>query len=341
MRELLNTLYVQTEGTVVHLEGDAVLARGAEGTVARAPLLRFEAIVLIGRVSATTALVQRCAADGRDIVWLMRAGRFAGRLQGPMSGSVLLRRAQWASYNDERRRADIARVIVAGKIQNTVRLGRNFARLSRDPDAASAIRDNVASMVEALPQLAAAENLNLIRGLEGQVSRHGFDNVRRALLGELPFGVRSRRPPTDPVNALLSFVYTLARSRVGAACESIGLDPQVGYLHSLRPGRPALALDLLEEYRADIDRFVVTLCNRKQITARHFEHLPGHAISLTEVGRRETLAAWYERLTQPVAHRVLGQQVPWGLLPQVQATLLARHLRGDLDHYLPYVTRIE
>lgn len=341
MRELLNTLYVQTEHTVLHLDGDAVLARRDGEPPRRAPLLRLEGLVLIGHVSATTPLIHRCAADGRSIAWVTGSGRFAGRLSGPIRGNVLLRQAQWAAHEDPTRRLEVARTIVAGKIQNIVRLDRNLARLSKDLTTTNAIRDNVTSVAVSLADLKAAGTLDEVRGIEGHASRSSFDSVRRALLADLPFGSRTRRPPLDPVNAVLSFVYSLARTRAETACELVGLDPQVGYLHSLRPGRPALALDLMEELRPDIERLVLTLCNRRQLTDRHFEELAGRAQRLTEQGRRVVISAWYELLARPVRHRVLRQDYPWGLVPSIQATLLARHLRGDLDHYLPYVTQVE
>ena len=341
MRELLNTLYVQTEHTVLHLDGDAVLARCDGEPPRRAPLLRLESIVLVGHVSATTPLIHRCAADGRDIAWVTSSGRFAGRLSGPLRGNVLLRGSQWGARGDRNQRLELARTIVAGKIQNAVRLGRNLARLAQDPEVVATIKATTATLADSLLALKVATDLDQVRGIEGQASRRSFDSLRRAMTADLSFGARSRRPPLDPVNAVLSFLYNLARTRVEAACEVVGLDPQVGFLHSLRPGRPALALDLMEELRPDIERLVLTLCNRRQLTERHFERLAGGARQLTDLGRRTVISTWYEQLARPVHHRVLRQQCPWGLVPNLQATLLARYLRGDLRHYLPYVTQME
>jgi CRISPR-associated protein Cas1 len=341
VRELLNTLYVQTDHTVLHLDGDAVLARHEMEPPRRAPLLRLEAIVLIGHVSVTTPLIHRCAADGRSIVWMTNSGRYAGRLVGPTSGNVLLRRAQWSVHRDPDGRLELARTIVAGKIQNSIRLGRNLARMAQDPAVSATIKCNTEAIVGSLGDVVSAGGLDEVRGIEGQVSRVSFDSLRKALLDDIDFGSRSRRPPRDPVNTLLSFLYALARTRVEAACEAVGLDPQVGYLHSVRPGRPALALDLVEETRPDIERLVVTLCNRRQVTKHHFEAGPGGAYQLTDKGRRVVLAAWYDRLSRNVRHRVLRTDCPWGLVPSIQATLLARHLRGDLAQYVPYVSRME
>lgn len=341
MRELLNTLYVQTEHTVLHLDGDAVLARHEGSPPKRAPLFRLDALVLIGRVSATTALVHRCAADGRDIVWLTRSGRFACRLSGPVHGNVLLRRAQWSAYEDAKRRLELARTIVAGKVQNTVRLGRNLARLSGRVSTMESVKANTEAVLASLADLKTANTLDQLMGIEGRVSRSSFESFRRALTADLAFGSRMRRPPMDPVNATLSFFYTLARTRTEAACEAVGLDPQVGYLHAVRPGRPSLALDLMEELRPDIERLVLTLCNRRQLNAHDFDQLAGGAWSLNAAGREVALAAWYAQLERSVRHRVLREDCPWGLVPSVQATLFARHLRGDLEHYLPHVTSME
>jgi CRISPR-associated protein Cas1 len=336
MRELLNTLYVQTPGTWLGLDHDSVLARIDDDPPRRVPLRRLEGIVVFGRVSVSTPLIQRCGQNGITLAWHTASGRFTGSLRSPTSGNVLLRRAQHEAYDDKERRLNLARTIVAGKLVNSARFARHAARLS-DPNDTDQFRSSATAMDAARISLSDARDLDTVRGVEGQASRLHFDDFRRALKADLGFDTRSRRPPLSPVNALLSFVYGLGRTRVEHALDGAGLDPQVGYLHSLRPGRPALALDLLEEHRPVCDRFVLTLLNRRQIDRRCFDVQGGGAVLLNEDGRRKLLEAWSALLEREVTHRTLKESVPYGLVPPIQAVILARALRGDLPTYLPFM----
>ena len=343
MHELLNTLYVTTQGATLRLDHGTVRVIVEDETVARLPLVRLQAIVVFGRVTITTPLIHRCAEDGRGVVWLTRHGRFRARLTGRTLGNVLLRRAQHEALDDPDRTLALARQYVAGKVQNartlTLRSARDSARAGDEAEL-RAVADNLASL---LGEIRVASDLDVLRGLEGIAARayfRGFGGMVRGDRAAFTPDGRTRRPPRDRANALLSFCYALLRAECEAALEGVGLDPQVGYLHALRPGRPALALDLMEELRPAIaDRLVLRLVNRRQIRADHFDETPGGAVSLNEQGRRATLAE-YERLKESaVSHRLLKERIPVGLIPHVQARLLARHLRGDLRHYVPYLAR--
>lgn len=337
MRELLNCLYAQTPGTVLHLDHDAVLARCEDEPIKRVPLRRLEGITAIGRVTITTPLIHRCGQDGITISWLTSSGRHAGTLRGRTSGNVLLRQAQHRHHDDEEARLDLARSIVAGKLLNAARFARHAARLSTDSATSGSLRAIAIDIDSARPGLPGCLSLDSVRGVEGAASRLHFTAVRLALHQDLGFQTRTRRPPLSPFNAVLSFVYSLARNRLEHACDAVGLDPQLGFLHSVRPGRPALALDLMEEHRPSLDQLCVTLANRRQLVSASFRTEPGGAVSLTDAGRRAVLTAWAQHLERKVRHRVLREEVDTGLVFSVQAVLLARHLRGDLARYLPYV----
>ena len=343
MLELQNVLYVVTQGTFLRLDHDSVRV-DVEGEMrARFPLVSLSGIVVMGRVTVSPALIERCAEDGRSLVWLTRHGRFVGRVEGRTKGNVLLRRAQHLALNDHQRVLDTARYVVLGKMHNARHLLLRAARDATDPQEAERLGAFAGRIAEDIERAAVVADLETLRGTEGDAARAYFAAFPLAVRGDRdvfsPDGW-TRRPPRDRMNSLLSFLYALVRSECTAALEGVGLDPQVGYLHSLRPGRPALALDLMEEFRPPVaDRLALTLVNRRQVRHGHFEELPGGAIYLTEEGRRTVLTAYQQRKGEPVRHRLLKRTVPVGLLPHVQARLLARYLRGELDAYVPFVPR--
>lgn len=343
MRELLNTLYVQTQGAVLHIDHDTVKIEVEREMKLRLPLMRLSGIVVFGRVTVTPFLIQRCAEDGRSLVWLDRNGRFKARVEGPARGNVLLRRAQHLALSDKQRALTIARQIVAAKLQNSRQVLLRSAREAATEQARLALSDAAARIADILGQLGAARSLDELRGFEGDAARTYFGVFGyhvRADQEAFAMDGRTRRPPRDRVNAVLSFLYALLRAECTAGLESVGLDPQVGFLHALRPGRPALALDLMEEFRPIIaDRLALTLINRKQLQADHFVDLPGGAVHLSDDGRKVVLQAYQQRKEDEVSHRMLDQKLPIGLVPYIQARLLARHLRGDLEEYPPYLSR--
>jgi CRISP-associated protein Cas1 len=343
MHQLLNTLYVQSERSYLHLDHDTIRVEVERETRLQAPLMQLSAIVCFGDVLLSPALLHRCAEDGRAVVWLDRNGRFKGRLEGPASGNVLLRRAQHLALSDEERRNAIGRNFVAGKVRNARHVLLRGARDAGNEDEAATLREAGEQLRAIVERLPARDDLDLMRGDEGEAARAYFGVFRWLIRGDreaFDFVVRSRRPPRDRINALLSFLYTLLRTDCLAALEGVGLDAQVGFFHALRPGRPALALDLMEELRPAIaDRLALTLVNRGQLTRDDFEDQPGGAVYLSESGRRAVLVAYQKRKQEEVEHRVLERKVPVGLLPHLQARLLARHLRNDLAAYPPFLLR--
>lgn len=343
MTEFLNTLYVQTQGAALFLDHDAVRVTSPDRPGHQAlPLRRLNSIIAYGHVSISPDLLRRCAEDGRDVIWMSRSGRFIARVDGPVRGNVLLRHAQHLAHADSGRRLAIARCCVAGKIQNSRQM---ILRSARDADShrqaeLRRIADELAEIVPALPHLPGIDEL---LGAEGNAARlyyQGFAMLLRPMEEIPPFTLRTKRPPTDPVNAVLSFIYGLLRAGVHGSAEEVGLDPYVGFLHGLRPGKPALALDLMEEYRPIFaDRLALTLFNRKQLQPGHFEELPGGAVRLSEDGRKLVLSEWQQSRQREWPHTLLGRSVPAALLPSVQARLLARHLRGELPSYMPWLAK--
>jgi CRISPR-associated protein Cas1 len=343
MHELLNVLYVQAQGAMLRLEHDTVRVELERETRLRAPLIRLGGIVIFGQVTLSPFLIQRCAEDGRSLVWLDRNGRFKARVEGQARGNVLLRRAQHLALSDLERTCRIARQITAAKIQNSRQVLLRAAREAVAVPDSAALSDAAARLADILLRLRESQDLNVVRGAEGEAARTYFGvfgHMVRGERAEFTLHGRTRRPPRDRTNAVLSFLYALVRAECSAALEGVGLDPQVGFLHALRPGRPALALDLMEELRPVLaDRLAITLINRRQLKAEDFEATPGGGVLLTESGRRATIVAYQRRKEEELQHRVLKQRVPLGLVPHVQARLLARHLRGDLKEYPPFVYR--
>lgn len=337
---LTNTLYVQTEGAVVRLSNDTVSVTVDKTTLLQVPLFHVQSIVGIGRVSFTGPLLERCARDGRSVVKMNRQGQFQYRLEGPKSGNVLLRTAQYQTLMDPGRSTPIVQAIVAGKIYNSRQTLMRSARDSSRDESKIAIREVTEEMARDIKRLDRINEVNLLRGIEGinakryfSVFSHQFSDTEEDFT---KFEGRSRRPPRSPINCLLSFLYALLANDAVAAIESVGLDPQVGFLHTLRPGRPSLALDLMEEFRPVVaDRLAITLVNRRQIGSEQFEMLPGGAVSLTESGRKTVISAYQKRKQDEVTHSLLQRKVPVGQLLLIQARLLARAVRRDHVEYIP------
>jgi CRISPR-associated protein Cas1 len=343
VKQLLNTLYVTTEPSYLRLDHDTVRVEANGSLQLQVPLHHLGAIVCFGEVMTTPALIRRCGEEGRSLVYLTRSGEFLARVEGPVSGNVLLRRAQHVAPMDAQRPAHIARNIVAAKIQNARQVVVRAAREADAPEDAQPLGELAREQATILARLESASDLDLIRGLEGEAARLYFGALDRMVLEDreaFRMKGRSRRPPLDRINALLSFLYTLLLHDCVAAAEGVGLDPQVGFLHVLRPGRPALGLDLMEELRAVLaDRLALTLINRRQVSRDDFVEKPGGAIQFTDDARKKVVIAYQKRKQDEVEHEVVGEKVPLGLVPHVQARLLARHLRGDLEEYPPFLYR--
>ncbi len=342
MKEILNTLYVQTQGTYLQLDHETLKIK-LETETKQVPLHHLGGIVAFGNVLVSPFLIHRCAADGRSIVWLTQRGRFQGRLAGPTRGNVLLRRAQHGAISDAEKTLNIARYVVAGKLQNTRSVLMRAARETKDVADEERLRSAAQVHAEGIENARKVTDINKLRGIEGFAAKAyfgAFGGMIRANREGFEFGGRSKRPPKDPINALLSFAYTLLANECVAACEGVGLDPQMGFSHVLRPGRPSLALDLMEELRPVVaDRLVLNVVNRGQIQPEDFEMRPGGGVLLKEEPRKAFLVAYQKRKQEEVMHPIVGGKVPLGLLCHVQARLLARHLRGDVPQYAPFILR--
>jgi CRISPR-associated protein Cas1 len=341
-KQFLNTLFVMTEGAYVHLESDTVRVVREGETMLQTPLHHLGSICVFGHVSVSTPLIARCADDGRAIVMMDEAGRFKARIVGRTTGNVLLRKGQHDFHNDPDRCLSFARCVVAGKIQN----GRQvLLRGAREDQTASKeyLADAAITHAGLLDDLRQATTLDEMRGIEGSAAQayfEVFDLLIRAQRTDFRFSGRSRRPPRDRMNALLSFVYALATNDCESALEGVGLDPQLGILHALRPGRPGLALDLLEEFRPIIlDRLCLTLVNRQELTKRHFLEQAGGSVRMTDEGRKRLLVAFQKRKQEMVSHPLLKEKVPIGLLPHIQARIIARLFRGEMKHYQPFTVK--
>lgn len=344
MRRHLNTLFVTTQGAWLNKEGENVVVSVDNQERGRVPLHTLGGITVFGRVLLSPPLLGACCETGIAVHYLTEQGRFLARVEGPVSGNVLLRRAQYRWADDPARRDGIIKSIVAGKVLNQRTV---VARALRDHGetmeaAASAALGAAANRLAAIvKRLEKPMSVDELRGAEGEAANVYFSVFDHLVRGEKPlfaFSQRSRRPPLDAINALLSFAYALLTSDMRAALESVGLDPAVGYLHTDRPGRPSLALDLVEEFRPFFaDRLVLSLVNRRQLSAKDFRSLDNGATLLTDEGRKSVLVAYQERKRDEIQHPFLDEKVTVGLLWFIQAQLLARHIRGDLDAYPPFI----
>ncbi len=340
MKKLLNTVYVTTEGAALRKDGENFVVEVDGAERGRVPLHMFGAVVAYGPVLVTPALIGALAAAGITLTLLDRNGRFQARVEGPVAGNVLLRRAQYAASD---RPDEVIRSLLVGKIANQRAVLMRALRDHDDtpPEARAALEsacDRLARILQRVDR--GADGADVLRGMEGEAASlyfAVFDHLIRVPDPELRFTGRSRRPPLDAVNALLSFLYTLLVHDCRSACEAVGLDPAVGFLHRDRPGRPSLALDLMEELRPVLaDRLALSLVNRRQLHPSDFETREGGAVGLTDTGRRTVLEAWQARKREERTHAFLDEKMPLGLVPHVQAQLLARHLRSDLDAYPPW-----
>lgn len=340
MKKLLNTLYVTTDGAYLAKDGETVAVRVEEQTKLRAPVHTLGSIVCFGRVGASPALMGMCGERGVALSFMSAHGRFLARVQGPVSGNVLLRREQYRRAESSGSSAKLARAILAGKLANSRTALMRGAREANGPAAAAALGDAATRIESAIRHLKMAEDLDTLRAAEGEAARVYFGAFDRFIVTQKDdffFRERTRRPPLDNMNALLSFLYTMLAHDVAAGLEGVGLDPQVGFLHRDRPGRPSLALDLMEELRPVLaDRLALTLVNRQQVRAKGFTRTESGAVAMDDATRKAVLVAWQKRKQEEIRHPFLNEPVAFGLLPHVQAMLLARHLRGDLDGYPPF-----
>lgn len=341
MKKLLNTVYVTTEGASLRKDGENLVVDIENVERSRVPLHMLSAVVVYGAIYISPPLIGALAAAGITLTFLERNGRFQARLEGPVSGNILLRKAQYRACDAP---LEIVRSILIGKIANQravlMRSLRDYGDEYTDDnkDAMLFVTKRLAHIIHHIEQ--ADISLDQLRGFEGESANlyfSVFNHTIRSPDTEMGWNGRSRRPPLDPINALLSFLYTLLTHDCRSALESVGLDPAAGFLHRDRPGRPSLALDLMEELRpVMVDRLALSLINRRQLRASNFIKQENGAVIMDDDARRTVLTAWQERKREERIHPFLEEKVPFGLVPYVQAQLLARHLRGDIDAYPPW-----
>ena len=344
MRRQLNTLYVSTEGAWLRKDGHNVVMEVEGREQGRVPVHMLEGLVCIGRVLVSPPLLGFCAEQGICVSYLSPHGRFLARVEGPVSGNVLLRRAQYRCTDAPEACCTVVRHLLVGKVHNQrAVLGRgirDYGDVLAAP-AREALQQARTRLGRIMENLMHEPRLDGLRGLEGEAAQRYFavfDYLIRIERAEMRFSGRNRRPPRDRVNAVLSFLYTLLTHDCRSALETVGLDPAVGFLHRDRPGRPSLALDLAEELRPLLgDRLVLSLINRKQVNEQDFRVMDSGAVLLTETARKTVLSAYHTRKQEMLVHPFLNEKVPIGMIASVQAQLLARHLRGDLDAYPPFL----
>lgn len=344
MRQILNTLYVLTPNAYLHLENNTLRIDVEREKKMQVPLHHVGSVVCFGNVLVSPAVMHRCADEGIGLVLLDQNGRFKARLEGPVSGNILLRQAQHHAAGDERFSLDVALAIIAGKLRNARQVLLRGAREASDGADRVALGAAADSLASSIRNLVAAKDLDMVRGMEGEAAKTYFSALpfvlRKDARAHFAMNGRTRRPPRDRFNALLSFLYAMLMNDCRSAVEAVGLDPQLGFLHAVRPGRAALALDLMEEFRAVLaDRLVLTLINRGQIGAGDFAEREGGAVSMSDEARKTVIVAYQERKQEEVTHPLLEAKTPIGLLPMLQARFMARAIRGEMEGYLPFLAK--
>lgn len=338
MKKLLNTLYITRQESYLHKERETIVVKQGDEKLGQFPALTIGNILCFGQVSVSPFLMGYCGEQGIGLAFYTEYGKFLARVQGRQTGNVLLRRSQYRWADDDEKATTIARLMVAAKIANSRSvLMRELRNHGENPVLQAAV-DKLAT---SLRRVQHARSVEETMGIEGDAANSYFGVFNELIRGSgFVFDGRVRRPPTDPVNAMLSFAYTLITHECSSALQGVGLDPYVGFLHKDRPGRVSLALDLLEEFRAPwADRFVLTLINRRQIKTTDFASEASGAVRLTDDARKMLLSAWQERKQTEINHPYLEESVPIGLLPHCQAMLLARHIRCDMEYYPPYLKK--
>jgi len=343
MKKLLNTLYVTTQGAYLAKEGDTVLVSLEGEKRLQVPIHTISSIVCFGRVMCSPFLMGFCAESNVAMSFLSENGKFLARVQGPVSGNVLLRREQYRRADKPDFSARMARYFLIGKITNSRAVLQRVLRDHGNKIVQTDVKGAVALLARSLRRLEIAESLDVLRGIEGETARcyfSVFDHLITHQKNHFHFQGRNRRPPLDNVNCLLSFLYTLVLHDIRSALEGVGLDPAVGFLHRDRPGRPGLALDLMEEFRPFVaDRLALSLINLGQVNGKGFAKSETGSVTMTDATRKEVIVAYQKRKQDEILHPFLGEKVAFGVLFHLQALLLARFLRGDLDGYPPFAWR--
>jgi CRISP-associated protein Cas1 len=344
MRHIQNTLYVSQDGAYLHKDGESIVVRHEKQKIGQFPIIAIGEVVCFGfGVSVSAPLAEHCALNGITVTYLNGSGRFLARMVGPLRGNVLLRRQQYRDADDENRALDVAKCCVAAKVLNQRSCLQRFLRNHSDAEGADELQVAVTRLGVIHKRLGEAPNRDILRGHEGDAASTYFGVFDKLILSADPqmrFGARNRRPPTDRVNALLSFAYSLLALDLRSALEAVGLDPYVGFLHVERPGRPSLALDLAEEFRAPFaDRLVLSLVNLRQVNAAGFSVGAAGEVTMDTPTRKAFLASYQARKRETIRHPFLDEDMELGLAFLAQARLLARFVRGDLDLYPAFIWR--
>ncbi len=340
MKTHLNTLFVTLENVWLGKDGETVVVRLGKETKIRVPLHNLDGIVCLGwDISCSAPLMAACAEAGVTLSFCNPNGRFQAAVRGFTSGNVLLRREQFRWADNPERCLSVARNCVTAKIANQRSVLQRALRDHGNAERTPILEAAIWRLAEYVKMAGRTHDLEVLRGIEGEAAASYFGVFDRLItVGDFRFTTRNKRPPKDPVNALLSFLYAMLAHDCRSACEAVGLDPQVGFLHKDRPGRASLALDLMEEFRPVlVDRLVLSLINRQQVTPEDFDTKETGAVEMTETTRKSVLIAYQERKRKELEHPFLGERVTLGVIPHLQARLLARHIRGDLDGYAAFL----
>lgn len=340
MRKLLNVLYVTTPSSYLSRDGENLVVRSDDKEDFRIPIHNLEGVVTFGYAGASPGAMQLCTENGVSLTFLNEYGGFVARVQGRQTGNVLLRRTQYR-MSDGDIGVDVAKRMIFGKIANCRAVLHRALRDHGKSIDSDSISQELVNMKADLRRVLRATQLDELRGIEGDSARRYFNRLNDLILVEghsFDMKGRTRRPPRDRMNALLSFMYTLLRSEVQSSLETVGLDPYVGFLHRDRPGRPSLALDVMEELRPYLaDRLVLSMVNRRQITSNDFILKESGAVMFKPDAKKQVISAWHARKQEEITHPILREKFKIGLLPYAQAQLLARYIRGDLESYTPFL----
>ena len=343
MRKMLNTLYVTTQGAYLHKEGETVVVKVERENRLRLPIHTLGSIVCFGQVSCSPFLLGHCVKNNVSVSFMTEYVRFLARVQGPVAGNVLLRREQYRRSDCQKSSADIAKMFVIGKVANSRVTVHRALRDHGEKINQPGLDRICQSFTHYINRLFNEDNLETVRGIEGRTARDYFDQFDHLIVAQKKdfiFSGRNRRPPLDRVNCLLSFIYSLLYHDTRSALETVGLDPAVGFLHRDRPGRLGLALDLMEEFRSMLaDRLALSLINLGQVKKKGFTITESGAVRIDDDTRKVLLVAYQKRKQEEIVHPFLQEKIPVGMLAFVQAQLLSRHLRGDLDEYPPFLWR--
>lgn len=341
MRKLLNTLYITKPDVYLATQGENIVVREQQKTLARYPLHNLQDIVLFTYLGMSPQLMERCMEYGIGIAYMSPQGRLIARIQGSSKGNILLRRTQYRVADDPAQSLDIVRNIIAAKVYNEKWVMERYIRQYEHRLDCRRLQACSLQLTDMLEKVRGASALDTLRGFEGSAQAlyfSCFDDMILNQKDDFTFGIRSRRPPLNRVNALLSFMYAVLANDVASALETVGLDAYAGFMHVDRPGRVSLALDVMEELRAPVaDRFVLSLINKKVVDAGDFDAESNGAVMLNESGRKKVIAKWQERKKEELTHPYIKEKISWGLVPFIQASLLARFLRNDLDAYPPFL----